>query len=605
MTTLVFDTETSLIRPGVWWPELACITGCFVGDDTPFFMTPDEFRAALTDDSITIAAHNAAFDMGVLWRHFGGDPDITADIFAAYDAGRVTDTALRETLIDIALGRHPNRQGYSLDAVAQRRLGIEPLDKTTWRLRFGELIGTPIDQWPGGAREYALGDAAVTAAVYADQESDRRYLADQYRQTFSAFCLQLMSWRGMVTDPAMVARLRERYESDYRDAHDRCQTVHGLIRANGTRDMKAVAAAMEAECAATGRAVPLTATGRVAVNKDALEGVETAAMVDYAVVSQYRAILDDHIPSLEAGLVQPDFNPLVATGRTSCRKSKLVNGYQTQNIRREPGIRECFRARDGYVFASADFSTLELHTLAQSCLDIVGYSHLAQALNDGVDVHLWLAASIMGRSYETLDKKDPAVKEARTFAKIGNFGFPGGMGVESFRLWARVAYKTVLTPEQVSDLRDAWFRQWPEMADYFRHINAKCDEGGGEAWLYFPRSERYRGAVSYTAACNSYFQGLGSDAAKAALREVTTECFNDLGTALYGCYPVNFVHDEIILEAPAAYAREAAERLGAVMVEAGSRWTPDVPLRAEPTLMSHWSKDAEGVEKIWTPNLDG
>ena len=614
MKPIAIDTETALIQTGNWWPSLACITACEPGGD-PLFLSFDEFREVLEDPDYLIVGHNVAYDMGVLWRY---DPSIGDALFGAFASNRITDTLIRQKLSDLRTGHFSEVKSYSLDALAQRVLDLPPMDKSTHRLGFGELIGVPVEQWPDGAAEYALGDALVTIELFGAQEGSDG-LTDQYRQTFSAFALACLSWRGMVTDPVMVARLRARYEDDYEHARQRCIDDHGFFRETRkglVKDTKAIRRAMIEECDSTGVTVPRTAgydpdsdktvdpLWGVRVDREALAAVESESLRDYAIVSQYRAILDDHLPSLERGLIHPDFNPLVATGRTSCRKSKIVNGYQTQNIRREPGIRECFRARPGYLFASADFAMLELHTLAQTCIDWFGESRLADALNRGVDVHLWLAAGILGKPYESLDKKDPEVKEARTFAKIGNFGFPGGMGVESFRLWAKKSYGAVLTLDQVQDLRDNWFQTWPEMAYFFREINRQCDEGGGLATVHFERPDRYRAGCHYTAACNAYFQGPGSDAAKAALREVVTECFVDLGTGLYGSYPVNFIHDEIIIEAPEGSAEDAAHRLAEVMISAGTEWVPDVPLRAEPTLMTHWSKNAEGMEKVWTPDTE-
>ena len=67
------------------------------------------------------------------------------------------------------------------------------------------------------------------------------------------------------------------------------------------------------------------------------------------------------------------------------------------------------------------------------------------------------------------------------------------------------------------------------------------------------------------------------------------------GSALYGCRPVVFVHDEIIVEAPEEYAHEAAVETDRVMCEAMQEVTPHVPARASPALMRNWSKKADAV----------
>jgi hypothetical protein len=64
---------------------------------------------------------------------------------------------------------------------------------------------------------------------------------------------------------------------------------------------------------------------------------------------------------------------------------------------------------------------------------------------------------------------------------------------------------------------------------------------------------------------------------------------------MYGCRPVLFVHDEIILEAPDEQADAAARELEKVMVEIYQRYTPAVKITADAHLMKRWSKDAEAV----------
>jgi DNA polymerase-1 len=278
------------------------------------------------------------------------------------------------------------------------------------------------------------------------------------------------------------------------------------------------------------------------------------------------------------------------------------------NWRRLPGIRECFVPRPGNVFIQADYSGLELCTLAQACIDILGGSDLAEAINAGLDAHTAFAADILGISYEEgerrrkLDKEsDPIAKafdDARQTAKVANFGFPGGLGYEKLCLFARKTYNVVLTPSQAKDLKAAWFKKWPEMPYYFQHVNELGDA------LEQLRSKRIRAGASYTAKCNSYFQGLGADAAKAAGWMVSKACYlgeaprpegaaNDWRSPLYGCRIGNFVHDEIIGEAKLAIAAEAAEELSRLMVLGAQPWIPDIKLVAEPCLMSVWSKNAK------------
>ena len=118
-------------------------------------------------------------------------------------------------------------------------------------------------------------------------------------------------------------------------------------------------------------------------------------------------------------------NVLLETGRTS------YNGV-VQLLPRKGGIRECIVARAGRVLCSVDYEAGELITHGQSCIWIVGYSRLAEALNAGVKVHNAFAATVLGIAYDDFmvrfSQGETLLKDVRQAAKPGNFGFPGRMG---------------------------------------------------------------------------------------------------------------------------------------------------------------------------------
>ena len=66
---------------------------------------------------------------------------------------------------------------------------------------------------------------------------------------------------------------------------------------------------------------------------------------------------------------------------------------------------------------------------------------------------------------------------------------------------------------------------------------------------------------------------------------------------LHGCRRVLFEHDEFILEVPADpwWAHFANLRLKQHMIEGMQKFIPDVPVKAEESLMDRWHKAAEPV----------
>ena len=262
-------------------------------------------------------------------------------------------------------------------------------------------------------------------------------------------------------------------------------------------------------------------------------------------------------------------------------------------------MRECFVPRDGCVLVACDYSAAELHTLAQVCLDLFGKSSLADALNDGVDVHLWVGAHLMGIGYEDalalIKAGDTEVKDARQLAKAANFGFPGGCSAKRFVGIAH-AYGREIEIRQAAKLKALWLSTWPEMRLYFDHVGS-CTDGDGWHWVKQLRAERLRSRTTYTSACNSYFQGLAADGAKAAAYAVARAQYNEPESPLFGARSVAFIHDEIIMEVAEDRAHGAALELSEVMEREFNRFVPDVPTAAEPTIMRWWSKAAKPV---WT-----
>lgn len=337
-------------------------------------------------------------------------------------------------------------------------------------------------------------------------------------------------------------------------------------------------------------------------------------------------------------VLRPNPTPL-ETGRASY--SGVV-----QQLPRSGGVRECFVARPGHVLCSCDYGGLELATHAQSCLWLVGWSKLADALNGGIKVHDALGASMVGKEYESFvaDVKagDKYCKNARQAAKAGNFGFPGGMAALKLTLNQRqqgpdtfcadgfrykglrfcvliggadrcgkqkvTEYKNKPIPptclaciECAEELRTRWFQRWPENKPYFSIVSDAVEKGQsgllpGQIRQHI--SKRIRGGVEFCAAANGFFQGLAADGAKRALTRVAREQYCRIDgklSPLYGSRTILFAHDEIIAEMPEASAHEAAARLSEIMVASMREFTPDVTVEAPPCLMRAWHKAAEPV----------
>lgn len=252
------------------------------------------------------------------------------------------------------------------------------------------------------------------------------------------------------------------------------------------------------------------------------------------------------------------------------------------------------------IFAAADFSRLELHAYAQACLTLVGFSKLADRLNGGIDPLTSLACRMHGVSYEEglrLKKdEDPVFSNVRTCAKGCMYGFMGMLGPKSFPTYARKQYKVIVTEEQTRVYKKDWRAEVPESWAYEDYVKTLQTEDGQYLVKHLV-SGRLRKTPFLPAACNSFFQGLGADAAGHALFLVSEACYADRNSPLFGCRVVNFVHDEIILECEEERGHEALCELERLMVLGANVYLADVPVKVEGRTMRFWSKDAKRLER--------
>lgn len=604
-TVIAFDTETERFRPGCMAPELACLTWCEQGDEPSIVHwseAQDIFWSWLSRGDVVLTGANTAYDTAVLCSNF---PDLMSLIFTAYDEDRITCIQLRERLIDNAAGELGGKWGrddewvkinYSLADIAYRRLGIQ-MEKGAVRTSFGPLRDLPLVEWPEDARVYAKCDAKTTVDIHMQQERHQDYLWPQYHEARSQFWLQLMTVWGIRTNEPMV-RLLETETLAKRGEVLATLAREGLVRANGTKDTKLAKAAMEEACAILGKPVRRTKANQVALDADACEYSEDPILEAYSEYATFDKVIGTDVKMLLTGATMPVHSRFNFAASSRTRSS----GPNLQNLRRMPGIRECFVPREGNVFIDADYNALELWSLAQTCIYLMGKSTLADVLNSGKDPHTALASDILGIQYDVAAqrKKDPEGDheffQTRQVAKVANFGFPGGLGAKAFVGFAKKGYGVTLhaDPERAleiaKDLRVAWFNRWPEMEPYFAHVNAV------DGCIEIPVTHMVRGGMNFTETANTYFQALGAAAAKRAGWLITKACYVGDGP-LRGSRNANFIHDQFLTETKdVPEAHDAAIELAHLMQE-GARWCmPDCVPGVEPLLSRYWSKNATQVK---------
>jgi hypothetical protein len=511
-------------------------------------------------------------------------PGLLSDIFDAYANNRITDTMIREQLLDIADGTFRSKS-YSLASVAKHRLGLD-LDKSTVRLRYSEMLDIPCAHWPEAFKTYAIDDAVATYQIWQDQESRADLLVDQFRQARAAFWIQLMSVWGMRIDQDKIREILVKLHAG-KAATESSLLESGLLRSNGTRDTKKAGARLVLAYARKGVDHPVTDTGKPALNREACQSSDDPELVAYAEFSKYPTMIAK-VEKMDLPILHPHVKVLTWTGRTSSGADEDDDtGINSQNFSRDHGEREAIIPREGCKLVAADYTMLELFAWAQVCKTLLGQSAMAEALNRREDPHMIIASNILGKPLDwcVANKKTKEVFQARQTGKVVNFGCPGGLGAPTLVHYAKQSWNVSLTDQQAEDLRNLWFSMWPESREYFRVIGRVVETRGCVEQLF---SGRLRSGVRFTNGCNTLFQGLGSDIAKAAGFDIARSCY--IGS-MSPARMILFVHDEFVLEAPTPMAEFIGSELRRLMIEAAKPWLPDVTtIDAEVRILDRYSK---------------
>lgn len=603
MKLVAFDCETALFRDGLQAPPLACAAvvgdprfdGVWNADETCYAL-----HALLDDPNTILIGHNVAYDFAVCAAH---DATLLPKIFAAHRANRIRDTKLREQLIDIALtGLRLGKKGkpgpYSLSEIAKRRLNIE-MDKTTYRLGYGPLIGKPLSSWPPGALQYCLDDVKTTLAIYhlqtieADDYCDHvtGLMTDEGRQCRANWAFQLMGAWGIRTDRAAIDKLEQQVEQDLSALREQLIKA-GILTSSKEGHKKSTKKLRELVQAAYGSKIKFSDKGNIVADAEVLRDSGDELLIAAADYQQFTVMRTTFVPLLRRGQDVPlnvRINTLVNSGRTS-------ESPNLQNQPREGGVRECFRPRDGFVFCSTDYDTAEMRAQAQFCYDTFGFSLMRDVFIAGKDPHTMFAATLLDLPYDEVvrRKREPEIKKYRALGKVYNFGVPGGMRAARLQASAKRQFKIILTLVECEGMLKTYFQTWPEM-QLFLDDAKKLSPWNKRTQVTTPWSGRVRAVYGPNQYGNQRFQGPIGDIAKDAAFDIAEECYVVPSSPLYGSRPVLFVHDECVLEIPEQRASAAAKRQAELMTLAGARTIKDIPMTCTPALMERWTKAAEAV----------
>ncbi len=255
----------------------------------------------------------------------------------------------------------------------------------------------------------------------------------------------------------------------------------------------------------------------------------------------------------DTGLIHTSYNQAVAaTGRLSSSDPNLQNIPVRTELGRE--IRRAFvpRAADN-LFLSADYSQVELRLLAHLADD----PGLLAAFAEGADVHRRTAALIAGVPEAEVT---PAMRSA---AKAINFGVIYGMGARA------LARQIDVKVNEAATFIETYFATYPGVRRFIDQTREQARRDGFVTTLLGRRrllpdiasdNNRIR-SFQERVAVNTPIQGTAADLVKLAMLRIQA----DLDRRGLQAMLLLQVHDELVLELPAAELDEVSQVVRAGM----------------------------------------
>ena len=297
-----------------------------------------------------------------------------------------------------------------------------------------------------------------------------------------------------------------------------------------------------------------------------------AAVLEYRQYAKLKSTYADGL--LKAidpdGRVRTNFQMTVtATGRLSSTEPNLQNIPTRTDLGSE--FRRMFTAAEGHVLVDADYSQIELRLLAH----IAGDEAMRAAFLAGGDFHAETAAKVFRVGREDV------THEMRRRAKAVNFGIV--YGISAFSLSQDIGVSVA----EAKEYMEAYFATFPGVRRYMDEVVQKAGESGYVETLFHRRrdlpelasSNRNMRAFGQRVALNMPIQGTAADVMKLAMVAVWKRFRAEAPQARL----VLQVHDELIVECPAAMAETVARLLEEEMEHVVRL---SVPLTAE----AHWGK---------------
>ena len=289
------------------------------------------------------------------------------------------------------------------------------------------------------------------------------------------------------------------------------------------------------------------------------------------------------------GRVHTMLGPDTDTGRLASRKPAL------QQIPSDDpyGVRRAFVPGMGKLLVVADYSQLEVYVLAHMLIKLFGDRSVAEALATG-DVYGAVAKQCWPTALQGIDASaikhhpDKEIQYYRKLAKVvvlaTNYGkTPQGLAISLLDETGKSAGL-----DYALEILGAYFAAFPGVRKYQEWARDYALKYGGIPTLlgrWRPITNRKaRGARQ---AANTPIQGSAADIMTVGMLMIEE---HRLLRDVYGYRQLLQIHDEVLGEAPAVWAEEAAEDVERCMLRAGEQLELELPLKVDVKVAPCWAE---------------
>lgn len=513
----------------------------------------------------TIIAHNAKFDIKIIWHNFGLNiPHIVDTMILAW-----LDSSDSPCGLDFLAKTHLNYTTIKFDEVVPKKATFD-------------MVHIDI------ATNYAAEDAICTFFLYEyfSQNLNSDIFAIAKSVEFPIIkILATMECMGIGVDVEFFGNLRDELEEKIALLSKDIFALIGVdFNLNSTQQLSTIL--FDKLGLKKGRVLK---NNFYSTDEKTLESLRDShpaipLLIEYREISK---LLGTYIlPFLSLNKNRRIYTSFVQTGTSTGRLSSKNPNLQNIPVRSDIGrkIRQGFVAKDGFSFISADYSQIELRLLAHFSNDF----SLCVAFNEGKDIHLETAIKLFGESLECESSKIRAdkLKEKRNIAKGINFGLIYGMGAR------KLAQDLNISQNEAKSYIDSYFTKFPTIRDFLiQKENEIWERGYAETLLGHRRKFDFSNRADYEKSAflregiNAIFQGSAADLIKLAMIEcdkIFGDSYKNGEVAL-----LLQIHDELIFEVRDDLIEVVAGQIRAIM---NNIYTLNVPLNCGISVGKNWAE---------------